>query len=561
LHARLAEVLAGEPNVNPQRLVRHYRAAGDKSAAYRSALAAGLQAEGVFAFDRAAELYKEALDCTQVDPRNEEVLRRSLASVLAKAGRGYDSAQIYLEAARLQPFDAFDLRRLATEQLLRSGYIDEGIDSFRSLLGSLGVWIPATPLQSLLAMITVRAIISIRGLRWQEQKEGEVPVRVLRRLDLLWTGALVMTGVNPILATYLQARHLLCALRVGEPLRLSNSIGLGALYTSLSGTPDYDRGRKLLAISRNIAESLQSPYLTAMNYGYLAMLDHFCGRIVEGLDHCQTAIALMREKCTGVSWEMATVQMTYAWFLGWGGRLRQLTDIISPLLDEARCRGDIYAEVSIRCYTTAHLVHLAADQPDRALKEAEYAVARWRRGEYNLQHFGAMFARAESELYAGRVEEARRLILDDWKPLRGSLLFRKCRIFRVMLFYLRARTALAAWLAHSEDIKLRREVKTYIWRLAHIGSPWANPISNALRAGVYAKTGRLAEAIRLLEEAESNLRHYDLRLLAAAVRRRRGELEGDKGETLIHAADQFMSSEGVVRPDRMAAVVLPGYWL
>jgi len=72
---------------------------------------------------------------------------------------------------------------------------------------------------------------------------------------------------------------------------------------------------------------------------------------------------------------------------------------------------------------------------------------------------------------------------------------------------------------------------------------------------------RPADAVLLLEQAEEILRHQDLRLLAAATLRRRGELEGAAGIHRVEAADTFMRSENILRPDRMTAMILPGDWV
>ena len=58
--------------------------------------------------------------------------------------------------------------------------------------------------------------------------------------------------------------------------------------------------------------------------------------------------------------------------------------------------------------------------------------------------------------------------------------------------------------------------------------------------------------------AEVTLHQQDFRLLAAAVSRRRGELEGEAGSARVQAADAFMRSENILRPDRMTSMILPG---
>ena len=129
------------------------------------------------------------------------------------------------------------------------------------------------------------------------------------------------------------------------------------------------------------------------------------------------------------------------------------------------------------------------------------------------------------------------------------------------MYYARGRTALAAWLEGTDSRELRVEIEEFARRLAKLRSPWGDALSNVLRAGVMAGFGRRPDALLLLQRAEEFLRKQDLRLLAAAVLRRRGELEGETGADRVAAADAFMRSENILRPDRMTAMILPGNWL
>jgi hypothetical protein len=267
---------------------------------------------------------------------------------------------------------------------------------------------------------------------------------------------------------------------------------------------------------------------------------------------------MLRGLGTEVSWESSTAKMLLIWFLGWGGRIREVSDQVPGILDEARSRGDVYTLVMIRSCAPAHLADLAADNPDRAIEETSQALAQWSQARYDLPHFSAAFGGVECELYAGRFEQARNRVLREWPAMKRSLLSRRCQTFRIMMYYMRGRTALATWTQQRDDRILFREIEHYASLLTNARSPWGAALGDALRSSVEFGRGRLHEAIFLLDRAEAMLRKQDFRLLAAAVSRRRGELEGQSGSARIEAADAFMRSENILRPDRMKSMILPG---
>ncbi len=562
-HAHLAELFEAEEEPDPQRLLRHYRGAGNLPAAFSSALGAAKGAETALAFDQAARFYAEALETGEGNEGAQAALYRKRAEALAKAGRGYESGQCYLQAARWpQQNDTTEMRRLAAEQLIRSGHLDEGIRLFTDLLRRAGIHVPNKRMESLLRMLAIRAFIRFRGLRWRERTEAQVPAGSLWKLDLLWSGAMTMTSTDTVFGSYLQALHMLHALRAGEPSRLAISFAFAAVYESMGGTHEYHHGRKLIGLAEILARRLNDPYISAMTHGCWTGLDFLSGRIEDGLLHCQTAAAGLTQ-FTGHAraWELGTVNMMLIWFLGWAGRIRELSEKLPLILEEARSLGDVYVDAAVRCCATSHLVELAADDPERALAETARALQQWRKKSYDLPHFYAAITRVECRLYAGRTKEARQFLVSEWPAMRRSLFARKSQVHKTLLYYLRGRTSLAEWLRDPSARQLRVETEQYANRLAKLHSPWGEALCRLLRAGVLAGLKRPADAVLLLEQAEAILRQEDLRLLAAATLRRRGELEGSAGIHRIEAADAFMRSETILRPDRMTAMILPGVWV
>jgi hypothetical protein len=72
--------------------------------------------------------------------------------------------------------------------------------------------------------------------------------------------------------------------------------------------------------------------------------------------------------------------------------------------------------------------------------------------------------------------------------------------------------------------------------------------------------GREETAWKSLREAADAFSRAEFKLYAAATNRQLGRLLGsDKGRELIEKADRTTREEGVVRPDRIAAMLVPGF--
>ena len=132
-HQRLALALETSPVLDPESLAVHYEAAGapERAAAYAADAAA--KAADALAFDRAARLYRVALELGTADEVAAQKLRVGLGDALANAGRGAEAARAYLAAAdRAQSTENLELQRRAAEQLCRAVMWTRG---FRSSAG------------------------------------------------------------------------------------------------------------------------------------------------------------------------------------------------------------------------------------------------------------------------------------------------------------------------------------------------------------------------------------------------------------------------------------------
>jgi hypothetical protein len=66
--------------------------------------------------------------------------------------------------------------------------------------------------------------------------------------------------------------------------------------------------------------------------------------------------------------------------------------------------------------------------------------------------------------------------------------------------------------------------------------------------------------VALLGSAAAALDAADMKLFAAAARRRQGELlAGEQGRALVTTADAFMTAQKIQDPRRMAELFVPGF--
>jgi eukaryotic-like serine/threonine-protein kinase len=231
IHRRLARLLEAGSRADPETLAVHFEGAGDLDRAAEYAIRAGKEAADALAFDRASRLFRKALDLRGPGRPDQQALRVSLADALANAGRGAEAAEAYrAAAARAGPAEAVELHRRAAQQLLISGRIGEGLDALGGVLARVGMRLAATPRRALASLVLHRAWLRLRGLGFRERAVGAVPVGEVLKIDTCWSVAEGLGLVDTIRGADFQARHLLLALRAGEPLRVARALAMEIPY-------------------------------------------------------------------------------------------------------------------------------------------------------------------------------------------------------------------------------------------------------------------------------------------------------------------------------------------
>jgi hypothetical protein len=559
-HLRLAQALEASGHADDEVLAVHFHGAGETERAAGYAGHAAARSAQALAFDRAARLFRLALELRGPAHPEAPRLQVGLADALANAGRGGEAGHAYAAAAAAAPEnEALELRRRAAEQFLRAGHVDLGLEAMSTVLRSLGMGLARSPRRALVSLVLRRLWLAVRGLGYRERDAAAVPPGELIRIDACWSVAIGLSLVDTVRAADFQARHLLRTLRAGEPYRIARALALESGHSAAGGAPAQERTQRLVGMASALAERLQHPHalgLAASMAGLTACLE---GRFQTALARCDEAARLLRERGTGVAQELDTAHSYALMALSYLGQTRELARRLPALLQDAADRGDLFGSIRMRTRGLAFSL-LAADDPDQALREVEQAIATWSQRAFHNPHYNALWARATIALYRGDGARVRALFAEQGRALRRSLVLR-AQLARIEVFYLQGRAAVAVAAAGPEARVPLDHALRQARRLRGEQARWAEPLAALVEAGVLSVRGQSDHALARLAQAEAGAAEVHLGLHAAAARRRRGELlGGSDGEALVASAESAMRSQDVRDPARMAGLLAPGRW-
>jgi len=556
IHRRLAQALEARGIDDPEALFEHYLGAGERVRAATHAATAARKAASALAFDRAAAFYRRALELAPARDAELVDLKRGLAEALVNAGRPAEAAQAYLDLAQLTSArHSLEFKRRAAEQLLMGGHIDEGLALIRSVLAAVGLSYPATPKGALISLLLRRLQISVRGLRFKERAESTILESDLIRLDTCWAVAAGLGSVDLIRGADFQSRHLLLALRSGEPFRVSRALAFEAIFAAARGGVG-ERSEQIARKAEEIAQRLNDPYIIGLSIFARGMIANLSGNWRKAYELCDAAADIWRERCTGTAWEQTISNRYRLSALILLGELAEVSRQVPSLLSAALEQGNLFAAMDLR--TRLNVIWLAADQPDKARAEVVEALKSWSQEGFHLQHYVSLHALVQIEIYTGDSEVARKHVEGEWQALEDSQLFRTPGV-ALEARQLRARAILASCSVHRDDSKLQL-VEKMARRMEKVKMSWSKPYATLLRAAVAQQRGDDGKATRLLSEAVQMFERAEMRLYAAAARRRLGEkVGGERGQQLIAESDAWMTEQKIKRPDALTRMLAPGF--
>lgn len=559
IHLALAEALEHEPDPDPERLLVHYRGAGDLERAGECCVRAARRAAETLAFDRAAELFGLALHLLQASGADAGHLHRARAEALANAGRGYEAGQAYLLASDLlDDTSRLDLRRRAAEHLLASGHTSEGQRVLREVLRALDVRAPTQRNAVLRGLMFRRARIRLRGLDFRPREAGDIEPKTLALIDTLWSASRGLTVTNIFEGAYFQAEHLLASLAAGERQRIVAALAHEARSASFFGGRGLVRAEQLLERVKQLAAESGDPSDRVHLEVAASLVETMSARWADVLARSESAEQLIRERCPGMAQELFDAQAHACVALQYLGRLRELETRATAAWREAKASSDVYHGLMARYYLVAPvtLAHDDVDSATELLRELDEIGERHHLQVSVLQSCTTsawldLYTLEGPELWTRRVRAEARM--------HGNPLAR-ATFPRLELAVFRGRAALAAAEAKGPDREpMLRQAAAAMKAMRRISLPTAAPQQRLLAAALSHQRGDEESAAEHLRAAIEGFEALHMALYAAVARLRLGQLiGGDAGFTLRNRGITALQAEGVRAPGRFARVYAPG---
>ena len=549
IHARIALALERHDVHDPDRLVLHFTGAGNGMRAGETAVEAADRAAEKLAFSRAAALYARALELLAPDSARRGELYERLGEMLTNAGRGSAAAEAYLKAAEGRDgSDARRLHRLATQQYLRSGRLDVGLELAASAFREVGMKLPASGTQSLASYAWHKLLLSAAGTGADYEEEGGSTDDLTReRLATLDATFREIGMVDLVRGAALQAQFLRHALRARDTERVMHGLAWqawNAAMTQRSGIA----ARKILDRMDALAERKSTPYVRASALHARAGCSLLQRRMGEVLAPATEAERLFREQCAGSHWEQNIAAVYRYTAIEQTGGFKAVLEEVPIRAREAEGRDDRFGSAILTLFMS--FSQLAADQPQEALRFLEQERAR-HVGAYGAFDIWCGIRTAHALLYSREYEHAYRHVLDQVARFSASSVARG-RFYRATLSSLLVRCSLAA---RPHDRAVLRTAERHARELLALQQPQAEALGLMHLADVAQRRGDVRGAVEHLESCAWRGDALHAPMLALYAQRTLGTLiGGERGRALVEGCDARLRAEGVLAPESWARI-------
>lgn len=446
LYYRLAEALDEEPDPDPLLAFEFYSGCEEKVLAADAAVKAARRAYDALAFDQAIRLYEESLELAP-DALNRWQVLSDRALAYAQAGQSKEAGDSALQAAELlaahpdKHTEYVHQITIAGEQLLRGGYLDDGLATLDLALRAVNLRYYQSPLHAGVSFIYHRA--ARRLLRRPAiVRATELPTKVRARIDACWAAAAGLAWVYPMHSAAHQANYLRLSLQGGEAQRLVRALSTEAVYVAgiyghnserLAGASIRDAKRICDGIDDVVAQGLIKVCETGSAF--------FAGKFAEAIPLGLDTERFLRSECTGVSWEITNVNLFTMVSMAHLGRFAELHERLPEIVTRASEQGNLLATCCLRTSYAQTLHLLAQDNPDGVRDSMAAARKDWRGEGFEVLHYYLACSETRLLLYQNRIQAAWDRLALTWKDFHWSQVA-GFAVVKAEIVYLRARCAL-----------------------------------------------------------------------------------------------------------------------
>jgi predicted ATPase len=227
----LGATLETHESADSEVVYQYFLEADDISKAGAYLDAAANRAEEKMAFDLSVRLRRQRLDIGPSSDEERSIQIELLAQAYALAGRGLAAAEMFQQAAQTAEKGRQQrLIRRAGEQYIRAGNFDHGCALLTAMLQRVGYWVPAHRWQIGAMWLLERCLLLPYKWGWPPHQNRMLSAEEGEHLEICRVCSLALALQDPLRSAELQARHLLYALRLGEPYRIANSLAMEAGY-------------------------------------------------------------------------------------------------------------------------------------------------------------------------------------------------------------------------------------------------------------------------------------------------------------------------------------------
>jgi hypothetical protein len=547
IHQNIAEAITENEDQDPELLLDIAIATGStKTLPY--VLQAAEQAEQCLAFERAAELYTQALKLCEDSEQAE--LRTKLADVLCLAGHGKEAAEHYLILAEdSEGLAQVELVRHAADNLLWTGHIEEGLKQLGVVLETLGIKLPRSRAGAIASLVTKRARLALKRGRYRATAKTEPDEQTLTKLDSLYAASTSLGMIDHLRGSLLHSQYMLWALRSGDEQRICKALALEVSFLSVQGA----KGVKIAdTLGREVllrAERMGDDRLLGGVRLSIGISQFFAGKFTASRSSLEEAMTYLRREA-GAWWELNTAQFFHCLAQLNEGDFLSYAPSVQSIINRAARRNDAYMQYLFTGHPSIWC-SMRNDDVGPAQEALSTVLQSWPTGINYQAHYSVMAGTSMSLLYEGRAEEVAELIENSTAMLR-DLMIHRMPFVQGEVDKFRGRAALLL----GDDKTARLMSK----KLGGSHLAIARAMGTLLAAPLAAKDGDSDGSQRLLLDAKGLYNECGAKHLALACDYQLGKLvEGKRGDEMSATAITWMQGQGVVSPERMFKFLAPGF--